>query len=581
MIGQLHANRYQIMEKGPEHPIFEILIARDILKGSDVLLRVFKEPFNHEADFVQECFRQSQSFAAVAHPGLERVIGLETDPEGQAPPFLVSEKPDGTSLKERIRKLVQYSPQATIATAISICDALKALHQLGQSHGDIGTENVWVCPDGTATLMQPGLWKAYSKSSTAGIVSLPIMAPYLAPEISEGSLPSPASDVYSLGVLMYMLLTGTRPYIADTPVAVAMKHMNSPVASPRALNPSVPGYLDEVVKKCMAKDPMDRYPDAGAILSDLRTLQDSLRFGKQLNWNQPRPKPKEPEPTPKFRGASPVAAVPKVKPVTPAYQDAADDRIPAILKFLITFFAALFVFVLAWWVIFNMGKPKLIEVPNIQGMTLNEAKDLLEPSRLRIIVSQRQSSEKYGAETIMDVSPEPGGRVREGSVVSVVVSSGSQFVQVPDLRGYTVDAARSLVENLNLGLDDEVRRVRNSDQPEGTVVNQSPDAGSKVQQGTKIKVGVSGKRSSEPLEETPSNYRLRIRLAGLSTSVMLRVDITDDRGTRQVYEQIHEPDQVVTVEAQGFGDDVLFRIYYDGELVKQVKQKKPTQPDRP
>ncbi|MCA1946881.1 MAG: serine/threonine protein kinase, partial [Armatimonadetes bacterium] len=287
MIGQVLAGRYEVVEKGPDYPLFTLFFGRDRLRGGEVGLKVFREPFCHEPEFVQAAFESSRVSVAVVHPVLERVLALEVDPDGREPPFLVAERPKGQPLRERIRRMVQLSPQLALATAVSACEGLAALHEGGFVHGDVSAENVFVTPDGQATLLHANLWRSYPKSRTAGMVALPSMAPYLAPEISRGAMPSPQTDVYAVGVLLFEMLTGSAPFRAESPVAVAMKHASEPVPSPRMRNQSIPAYLDQIVRRCLQKAPEDRYADASALLADLRKLQDALKFGRTLRADRP------------------------------------------------------------------------------------------------------------------------------------------------------------------------------------------------------------------------------------------------------------------------------------------------------
>lgn len=572
MIGQILASRYEVLEKGPEHPLFTLYFGRDRLRGSDVSLKVFREPFCHEPEFLQAAFEASRVSVAVVHPSLERTVALETDPNGAEPPFLVAERARGQPLRDRIRRMVQLSPQLAVAIAVSVSEGLAALHEAGLLHGDVSAENIFVTPDGQAVLLNANLWRAYPKSRTAGVVALPAMAPYLAPEISRGAMPSPQTDVYAVGILLFEMLTGSAPFRADSPVAVAMMHASESVPSPRERNRSIPQFLDQIVRKCLQKAPEDRYPDASALLADLRRQQDAMKFGRS-------PRPQRP-PAAKAAPSSPstvVPARPRSNPTdgvwTPTVDRAVDDdRVPKVLMVLVGFFGVLAAVGLGWWILYNLAKPKFVEVPNLVGMTVNVAREAVEPAKLRILVTARRPSEQYPADVILEVSPQPGEKVKEGSPLTVVVSSGSRFVQVPDLRGYTVDAARTLLQSLSLKLDERVRTVRSTDQPEGTIVGQEPEAGARVEQGTELRVRVSGAGGAPPTAEAPVWKRsVRLRLSRLNAPVVLRVDLTDDQGTRTIHEDLHQPDEVVELVPEVHGEKGTLEILYDGKTVQTVE----------
>ncbi|MCX7800375.1 MAG: PASTA domain-containing protein [Fimbriimonadales bacterium] len=571
MIGQVLASRYEVLEKGPEHPLFTVYFGRDRLRGSDVSLKVFREPFCHEPEFLQAAFEACRVSVAVVHPSLERTLALETDPSGAEPPFLVAERAKGQPLRERIRKMVQLSPQLAVAIAVSVCEGLAALHESGFVHGDVSAENAFVTPDGQATLLNANLWRSYPKSRTAGVVALPAMAPYLAPEISRGAMPSPQTDVYAVGILLFEMLTGSAPFRAESPVAVAMMHASESVPSPKERNQAIPQFLDQIVRKCLQKAPESRYPDASALLADLRRQQDAMKFGRNPRMQRPPATTAAPAPA---KGVPASPRSPRADGVwTPTVEPAIDDdRVPKVLMVLMALFGALAAVGLGWWLLYNLAKPKFVEVPNLVGMTVNVAREAVAPSKLRILVTARRPSEQYPADVILEVSPEPGQKVKEGSPLTVVVSSGSRFVQVPDLRGYTVDAARTLLQSLNLRLDDRVRTVRSDDQPEGTIVGQEPEAGAKVEQGSALRVRVSGAAAAEALSEAPVWKRsVRLRLSRLNAPVVLRVDLTDDQGTRTIHEDLHQPDEVVELLPEVHGEKGTLEILYDGKTVQTVE----------
>ena len=281
MIGEIFGSRFELVAQANDGPIFTAYMAKEAGSGKDVCVRLFRSPFDKELDFVEAVGVAAQKAAVVDHPGVERITALEYD---GGRPFLVGQFSPGITLGERIRKLAPFSVPVAVGTAISILEGLDALHRAGIVHGDVNSDNVVIAMDGSARVQLAAIWEAYSRSSTAGAVVLPSMAPFLAPEVSAGGAPSHGSDVYSVGVLLFELICGRPPYSADSPIAMAMKHATAPTPSVKGFNASSPIVLDEIVKKAMNKDPGMRYRTAGTMLADLRVLQDALRFGRTLTW---------------------------------------------------------------------------------------------------------------------------------------------------------------------------------------------------------------------------------------------------------------------------------------------------------
>lgn len=576
MIGQVLRIRYELVQSVHDGPIFALYTARDRVQNRDVHVRVLKEPFAHEPDFVEALKKAVHKTVNLQHPGLERIWEVDEDEQTV---FMVGDATNGAALTERIKKLAPFSVPVSVGTAIGICEALSAVHSSFQVHGDLGPHNICVTPEGEARVQMAGIWEAYSASATAGAVVLPQLAPYLAPEISKGGMPSPASDVYAVGVILFELLAGRKPYIADHSVAVAMMHATEPTPEVRTLNPSVPVALNEIVKKAMAKEPEQRYRSAGDLLSDLRMVRDALRFGRSLTWPLQAGAPEAEV------GAKAVAPAASAKPGKGGKKDSdiwIDDfdeppaDIPTWLKMTMVFFGSLVVFMVGGWILFNLSKPKMVTVPVLSRLTLTDAEARLKSLKLSMRVNQRQASDQFAADTVISSTPVAGSKVYEGNTVGVVVSAGSPFVEVPDLRGLTADRAKVMLDTIGLRLDDRINQVRDRDIEEGQIVAQTPERGNRVERGTRVRITISSGRNRPEPEPNPTQkylYTVSIRLTDVLESVNLRVDLTDDRGTRTVHESMQGPEDQVEITAEGYGKEVVFRIFYDGQLVKQLTKR--------
>lgn len=577
MIGSTLRIRYEVTQVLWENPIFAAYAARDRVEGRPVCVRVLKQPYAAERQFVERVMAWVERMAGVQHPGIERLQEMDDD-EGL--PFIVGEMPRGTPLSDRIKKLAPFSVPVSVATAISLCDALSVMHRAGIVHGDVGPHNALVNSEGDTVLLHGGLWQTYAASESAGAAVLPAMAPYLAPEVSMGGMPSPASDVYSVGAVLFELLTGRAPYLSDSIANLVEKHQAEPTPSLRSYNPSAPVALEQVLKKALAKSPGERYGSAGDMLSDLRMIQDALRFGKPLNWplsggaeaeelEPPRVAPKMSAVQPESRKPSKGAKPTKVKKLRE------DPDVPRWIQFLVVFFMGIATFFVIWWIVFNTSKPREVTVPELKRLTRSEAEERLKSLKLNLRVVRQEVSETTKTDTILDMDPPAGSKVREGGDIRVIISLGSRFVEVPDIRGMTLDKAKVALSTLGLELDDRPIQVRDKNVEEGQIVSQNPEARQRVEKGTRIRPRVSiGNRRPES-GETAAKYvfTMRIRLSGITEAVEVRVDMVDAEGPKTVYEGFHEPEELVELTAEGYGEQVLFKIYYNDELVKQVTRK--------
>lgn len=572
MIGSVLRIRYEVLEEIGDNPIFSTVRTMDRLKGRDVTVRLFKPPFSTERDFLDSVKQVVSKYSRVSGSGIESLMEVDED-EGQA--FLISEHTSTQSLQERIDKLAPFSVSVAVSTAISICEGLNSLHNDGFAHGDVSARNIAAMPDGQVRLQLAGLWESYSASETAGLLALPKMAPYLAPEVSAGSLPNPVSDVYSVGVLLYQLLSGRLPYSADNPTGMALKHATAGIPSVKIYNSAVPAALDEIVKRAMAKDPKQRYANAGELLSDLRILQDGLRFGKTLNWPlKPATEAEEKQPV-----APKMSAIRETEPSEKKKKKEKPPRdVPVWLTVIFIFFFVVFLSLIGVWVVFNVSQPKMVIVPNIKGSKLAEATKTLEALKLKPRISGRETNDIQPPDTILSMNPPAGRKLHEGSYVNVKISTGSRYVSLPDLRGKTLDSARSMLEAINLTLSDQYTSQADPGLEAGLIISQSPEAKAKVERFARVSVVVSsgktgGQVSTNPDEDKQYLYNLKIKLTGLKEGVVLRVEIVDSRGERTIYESPHEPEDTVDIPTQGYGKQATFKIFYDNQLVT-TKEKK-------
>lgn len=583
MIGELLKIRYEVTERLDEGPVFSLYRAIDRTTSKEVLVRTLREPFNSEGPFVAALRSVVGELAALVSPNIEHFSSVD-DHNGE--PFILSDARSGQPFDERLRKLAPYSVPVAISMAVQICEAVAKVNEAGLVHGEVTAKNIVVSQDGKITLLQPGLWVTYSKSRLAGSAVLPTIANYLAPEVSQGTMPSASSDVYAVGVLLFEMLTARAPFSGDTPIALASKHLTAPVPSIRGINPSVPIPLEEMAKKALSKDPNARYADCRALLKDLRILQDAVRFGRQISWpfdaatsapvmtsvetrvetlNSRRYEPPE------------TAKIAQVTPKSKKRQEELDvaDRVPRWLTGIAYSIVCALIVLISGWVFWSFTKPKQIPVPNLEGMQVAQAKQQLEGMGLTLREGRKEFSERQPEGIILKLDPPPKNMVREGASVSAIISRGSKFVKVPDLKGRTLDEAKTLLLALDLQIADPVEQRRSRELEPGRVMATIPDPRSKVERGTRIRLTVStsdDRANVAQISQSRGSYRLRIAMPNGIDSVNVRVDINDVSGSRTVHDDRHHAGEVFEIEADGFGDPVYFKIFFNNDLVKTIEK---------
>jgi serine/threonine-protein kinase len=568
VIGTLLRVRYELLQEIGQNPVFHSYVAHDRVTERNVVVRTLRGSYNSEAEFVGKLRHVFEKSKKIEHPAVARALEMDEDKGSW---FLVYQYSPGQSLSERIRRASALGVSTAVTTAISLLEGLDAVHRLKLVHGEVGVRNVVVSNAGNATLLNPAVWEAYSASERAGVEMLPVLAPYLAPEVTRGAMPSAASDVYAMGVLLYEMLTGEKPYTGKSNVDLALAHATAELPTLRGRVAAVPEALEMILQKAMAKDPLDRYKDAGGMLADLRLLQDAMRFGRPLTWPLKAPAAASaPRVGPKLNVAR---GEEKEQRVAMKRAKETGDGAPPWLAYTGMGMLAFAVLAIGWWAFFNLSAPRTLKVPNIVGMSFNEASSQLDRLNLKLRRIREVPSEDHAAGIVLSVQPSVGRDVKEYMYVDAVVSSGSKFVEVPDLVGKSLDEARRLLNSIGLAVAPNIRYVRTTEVGEGEVVSQRPPKHTRVERRSQVELQVSeGVPPDETIAppDTTYVYRLSWTLPDLPTDILVRVEMSDSSSTRTIYEQMKGPNEEVEMEVEGQGRQATFYIYYDNELVQTI-----------
>ncbi len=564
MTGTVLNLRYELMQELDVSPLATLYRAKDRMAAKEVFVRVPPTVLAGLPDFRARAQEVVSRTSEIQSAAVERYIDLD-EHEGQ--PFIITEGGPGQLLSERIKRLAPFSAPVCLQLMIGLLEGLVAIHGAEQCHGDVRPRNILVTPDGKIKLLGTGLWSVYSSTTALAAEMLSEMAPYLAPEISSGQMPSPSSDIYSAGCVFYELLIGKTPYSADTSLAMAAKHATAPPPQMRALNPSIPSAIEDVVKRALSKDPRDRFASAGDMLSACRMIYDAVRFGKAVTA---APEPANQPVAPRMSAIR--EQEPEAKP-TKKKERELSDSIPRWLAFLFYLSVCAVVILASGFVYWNLTKPKTVKVPNLIGQAAADGQETLRKLGLRMTTIRRIYDERQPENTILKTDPASGREMRQGTGVGVVLSAGSKFVELPDLRGRTVADARDLLERMNLRLDGAIRSQPDDNIPNGNIIKQVPEPRKKVERMTTVQVitssGAQGEDSASTDAEIRTTYELEVDVKTPKAAVLVRIDMTDARGTSVVQEMRRKKGDRFKINATGYGTKATFRIFYDGELVKQ------------
>ncbi len=584
LIGALIAYRYEVTQEMLGDGIFDVYRGTDRQRNRTVKLRILRSNLAKDSDFLAEIKDLTAAHAEIQHPGMERIYEMVPHEDSWV---LISEYEEGAVLEDRLRRLTTFSVPAGLAIIISTCEALAGCHEAGLVHGDISARTLYSKQTDGVKLMCAGFWRAYAQNAYSARQALPSMAPYLAPEISEGEMPSVQSDIYAVGVLLFRILTGRFPYLGDTPAGLAHQHAMALPPSLRKSLPSAPQALDEVVLRCLAKHPDDRYESVPDLLRDLRQIQDGLRFGRKAPVAVPAAE--------KTEAASRTRKSPAPVKVTAVKADTnepealpdqdeqgarkklrrSEDGVPRWLAFLAFLGVLMVAFTIAYWAYVNLSAPPTQKVPDLVGQTVQDAVAVLNGQGLTMTVAEKASEKPKGV--ILSLDPAPGEDVRSSFPIKAVVSAGSADVVVPDVRGRSLDEAKTLLATLDLKVSEDFNYVRDSDLPVNQVVDQAPAPRQKTRRLSTIRLTINSLSADDVLNRRQGEwytYSLEIPLPAQDSNsdMLVRIDMLDEDGVTKIHEGYHRPEEVMGVKVNGKGSPVTFTVYVNNELYDQIEK---------
>ena len=266
LIGRYIAGRYEMLEKVGNGGMATVYKAKDRVLNRFVAVKVLKEEFTTDEEFIRRFNIEAQSAAGLTHPNIVSVYDVGHEDEIH---FIVMELIQGKTLKEIIKEEGTLPWKWSVNIAIQIASALEAAHKNNIVHRDIKPHNIIITEDGVAKVTDFGIAKAVSNSTITAFGTTIGSVHYFSPEHARGGFTDAKSDLYSLGIVMYEMLTGRVPFDADTPVSIALKHMQEKPVEPIKLNPTIPFALNQIIVKAMQKEPSARYQSATEMLKDL------------------------------------------------------------------------------------------------------------------------------------------------------------------------------------------------------------------------------------------------------------------------------------------------------------------------
>lgn len=556
--------RYKVLRKLGSGGMADVYLCEDVTLGRKVALKVLHGRFAQDREFVERFQREAQAAAGLQHPN---VVSIYDRGRYEDTYYMVMEYLEGHTLKGLISSEAPLDPVRALGLAKQILAGLRYAHRDKIIHRDVKPQNVMVDEEDRVKVADFGIARAGGSDITeAG--SIMGTAQYISPEQAQGKTVSQASDIYSVGVVLYEMLTGRVPFDGDSAVAIALKHVNEQPPSIRECEPDVPEEIEAVVMRALAKDPSQRYPTAESFIRTLDRLEGSLQAGgggqKTSAWAA-------------VDGQAASAESAAAAPGKGESQEPGEDGGKALgpeaegdkeegpgkrrrKKMMIVIGSGLAVVALALAAFFLFLRPGDVEVPNLIGQEVEDARSRLEGSDLEVNVKRVNSDAALGQ--VLEQDPIAGEKVAGGSTVKLTVSKGPGFTKIPSVAGLTEEEAKSRLKKEKF--KSTVEREHSTDVDFGLVVRTDPGGGETAAVGSEVLLVVSRGPAKVDVPDVVglSSEEAESKLKDLKLSVVVeQEDSTEDKGT--VIEQtpgagatVDEDTTVTLVVSNGKGVEV-------------------------
>jgi beta-lactam-binding protein with PASTA domain len=518
-VQQLVDNRYRLVKSLGSGGMADVYLAHDDTLDRDVALKVMSSRYASDEEFVERFKREAQSAAALSHPNIVSIFDRGESEDGTY--YIAMEYLPGGTLKNRILKRGALPARTAAAVALQMAEALRAAHERNVIHRDIKPHNILITGLGDVKVTDFGIARAAASSTMTRTGHILGTAHYISPEQAMGEPVGPASDLYSLGVVLYEMLTGELPFDAETPLGIAMKHVNGHLRQPKELNPSVPNGINAITLRLLAKNPEDRYASDSELIEDLERVCAGLDPSGTTTEMMPHA----------------VAATTRLNPPPPTQRTGRDkSRRRTAAPLLLALLALLLLAALTWagYTLLQDQQAPQIAVPDLVGMSLDGAREKVGDD-FQVEVAKSVSGERP-VDTILGQSPSTG-KAEKGSTISVNVV-GTRVSDVPDVVGTGRDEAERVLKAA--GFEVEVDERESSFDDQNRVMGQDPSGDKRAEVGSGVTITVGTGPSSVPVPRlygnTPAQAESELQGAGLTLGTQSR-DYNNDVAQGSIYFQ--------------------------------------------
>lgn len=499
LVGRYIGNRYEILEKIGNGGMATVYKAKCHVLNRFVAVKVLKEEFTTDEEFIRRFNIEAQSAAGLTHPNIVSVYDVGHEDNIY---YIVMELIQGKTLKQIISESGILPWKWSVNIAIQIASALEAAHKNNIVHRDIKPHNIIITEDGVAKVTDFGIAKAVSNSTITAFGTTIGSVHYFSPEHARGGYTDAKSDLYSLGIVMYEMLTGRVPFDADTPVSIALKHMQEKPVEPIKLNPSIPLAVNQIIMKAMRKDPNERYQSATEMLRDLNAALKNPEgnFVENENIDMNRTQVMGTITDDMLEKNKKVEEHKKQSRLKQYFEKHPKMKIVMLVAiFILVFVVTLFVTKFAM----DAGTVKNVEIPELVGLTEDEVKEKLKGTKFTYEIEAEEYNSEVEAGKVSAQNPayRKNFTIKENSKISLTISKGTELTTVPKVAGMEYSEAEKEITAKKLKIE---KIEEKSDKiKEGYVTRQEPAENTELQAGETVKVYVS---IGNGLEQVPVTF---------------------------------------------------------------------------
>ena len=481
MVERVLDGRYALEALVGSGGMADVYRAKDQLLERTVAVKILHQQYENDTEFITRFQREAKAAARITHPNIVNVYDVGVA-EGRH--YIVMEYVPGRTLKERIKEEGPVPVPQALQSARQIAGALAQAHANNLVHCDIKPHNILVMPDGNVKVADFGIARAVTESTMTYNDNIMGSVHYFSPEQARGTMITPKSDVYSLGVLLYEMLSGRIPFDGNTAVSIARKHLEEDPQPLHMIAPGIPPVVEALVTRMMAKDPAQR-PDSSMLVQDIVRAEQMMRS--------------DTEALPAFDPDATRVLTPVEAQEIGALAEAEEDAVPQegeerpffrtkkfkfglLLILLLGFFTGFFLSFGKFW------SSVEITVPDVTGKQMTLARQILEDQHLRVTVAETYDA-SVPVGVVVSQTPEAGTMVKEERAITIYVSKGGEELEMPNLRGLNQSDAIDKLQQMGLRLGSAYETF--SDEDSGTVISQDPRSGTRISKGQTVDITVS------------------------------------------------------------------------------------------